>query len=46
MLRTDDSSSAAAAEAGEWQGPEARYMKEYEARLNPFAEFQVRQCVE
>lgn len=29
---------AAAAEVG---GPEARYMKEYEARLNPFAEFQV-----
>jgi hypothetical protein len=23
------------------QGPEARYLKEYEARLNPFTEFQV-----
>jgi hypothetical protein len=34
MLGGDD-----AAEAG--LGPEARYMKEYEARLNPFAEFQV-----
>jgi hypothetical protein len=34
MLGGDD-----AAEAG--KGPEARYMKEYEARLNPFAEFQV-----
>lgn len=29
----------AAAKAG--LGPEARYIKEYEARLNPFAEFQV-----
>lgn len=26
---------------GGMQGPEARYLKEYEARLNPFAEFQV-----
>lgn len=40
MLGGDDGSgAAAAAEAG--LGPEARYLREYEARLNPFAEFQV-----
>jgi hypothetical protein len=36
MLVSDDVSSG----AGQ-QGPEARYLKEYEARLNPFSEFQV-----
>lgn len=36
MLAVDDYSSGAGT-----QGPEARYLKEYEARLNPFTEFQV-----
>jgi hypothetical protein len=37
MLAGEEEAAAAAGVGG----PEARYMKEYEARLNPFAEFQV-----